>query len=118
LNDNTITAIIVLYVSAGAVTFLPSVDLHTNNCHLKLALHVSLATIPLPTFSTPEQRHALANFPFLNKGWVFNARDEITALFQVKLYVLPAVTVTNSGFAAQSVYVFRLILIVLTDGPF
>ena len=45
-------------------------------------------------------------FSFLNKGWVFNARDEITALFQAQLCVSTAVTVRNSGFATQSVLCF------------
>jgi len=54
---------------------------------------------------------------FLNKGWVFNARDEIAALFQAQLCVSTSVTVRNSGFATQFIYVFRVIRTDLNDGP-
>jgi len=81
-----------------------------------LTLHVSYAAIPVPTGSTPEQRHALQTFSFLNKGWVFNARDEIAALFQAQLCVSTSVTVRNSGFTTQCV--FRIIRTDMNDGPF
>jgi hypothetical protein len=45
-------------------------------------------------------------FSSLNKGWVFNAKGEITALFQVQLYLPPAVTARNSEFASQSFLCF------------
>lgn len=73
------------------------------------------AAMPVPTVSTPEQRQT---FSFLNRGWLFNARDKIPALFQAQLCVSTSVTVRNSGFATQSIYVFRMIRTDLTDGPF
>jgi len=54
---------------------------------------------------------------FLNKGWIFNARDEIAALFQAQLCVSTSVTVRNSEFATLSIYVFCMIRTGLNDGP-